>query len=168
MDRYDTAAVPAPSRLGRLSDRVNAACEVGLFATMVLMTVVTLLQIVFRLWFKALIWSEELTCFLLVAATFLGTVVAFKRGAHIAVTFLLNAMPAPLKKLALLLIDGVGIAFFAVLTVYGAELCRQEASQTATALSVSMSWVYLIFPVTGLIVLLHLTAHGESVLRGRE
>ena len=66
MDRPDTAVAPASSRLGRLSDRVNAACEVGLFATMVLMTLVTLLQIVFRLWFKALTWSEELTCFLLV------------------------------------------------------------------------------------------------------
>ncbi len=168
MERSDSANALAPSFLRRLSDRLNAACEVALFVTMVLMTIVTLLQIVFRIGFTALTWSEELTCFLLVAASFLGTAVAFKRGSHIAVTFLLNAMPAPLKRLSLLLIDGVGIAFFAVLTIYGAELCRQEASQMATALSVSMSWVYLIFPVTGAIVVLHLIAHGESVLRGCE
>lgn len=159
-----STVVAKPSFLRQLSDRVNVVCEVALFTTMVLMTSVTVLQIVFRLWFSALTWSEELTCFLLVVASFLGTAVAFKRGAHIAVTFLLNAMPAPLRRFTLLLIDGIGIVFFAVLTWYGSEFCRQEASQTATALSISMSWVYLIFPITGIIVLLHLTAHGESLL----
>lgn len=168
MDRPGSTHAVAVSSLRRWSDRANTVCEIALFVTMVLMTIVTLLQIVFRLWFKALTWSEELTCFLLVAASFLGTAIAFKRGSHIAVTFLMGAMPVPLKRLTLLLIDGVGIAFFAVLTGYGAELCRQEASQMATALSISMSWVYLIFPVTGVVVLLHLIAHGESVLRGSE
>ena len=152
--------------LQSLSRRVNALCEMGLFVTMVLMTIVTLLQIVFRLWFRALTWSEELTCFLLVAASFLGTAVAFKRGAHIAVTFVLNALPASLKKLTLLAIDVVGILFFAVLAFYGGVLCVQESGQMATAIAISMSWIYLIFPVTGVISILHLIAHCESVVRG--
>lgn len=166
----DTRSSASPAQresfLQRTSRRVNVFCEAGLFASMVLMATITLLQIVFRLWFRALTWSEELTCFLLVAASFLGSAVAFKRGAHIAVTILLNLLPPALKRLTLLFIDGVGVAFFAVLTYYGAVLCHQEAGQTATAIALSMSWIYLIFPITGTISILHLLAHGEKVLRG--
>ena len=56
MDTSNSVNVPVASALRRLSDRVNALCEVALFVTLVLMTGVTLLQIVFRLWFKALTW----------------------------------------------------------------------------------------------------------------
>ncbi len=150
------------------SDRVNKICEMALFTAMALMTLVTALQIVFRIWFRALTWSEEVTCFLLVAASFFGTAVAFKRGAHIAVTFLVNTLPAALKKLVLLAVDFTGIAFFAVLVWYGGVLCIQEASQMATSINISMSWIYLIFPVTGLISIIHLLAHSESIIKGAE
>jgi TRAP-type C4-dicarboxylate transport system permease small subunit len=149
------------------SDRVNNYCELSLFVTIVAMTVVTILQIVCRLWFKALTWSEELTCFLLVVASFLGTAVAFKRGAHIAVTFLIDAMPKPLVKLCLIIIACVGVAYFAVVSWYGAVLSYQERGQTATAIAISMGWVYLIFPVSGLVVILHLLSRVEELLRGR-
>ncbi|MDR1741690.1 MAG: TRAP transporter small permease [Synergistaceae bacterium] len=164
-----STAAPSPDprrRLRRISDRVNCVCEVALFASIVGMTVVTILQIVSRVWFRALPWSEELTCFLLVAASFLGTAVAFHRGAHIAVTFLLDAMPASLKKLCLGLIACIGMAFFAVLAWYGAVLCWTERGQTATAMTVSMSWVYAILPVTSAIVILHLAAQIDGLVHG--
>ncbi|MDR1731392.1 MAG: TRAP transporter small permease [Synergistaceae bacterium] len=164
-ERRETA--PA-SFLKTWSDRVNTCCEMLLFVTLIAMTVVTMLQIVFRLWFRALTWSEELTCFLLVAASFLGTAVAFKRGAHIAVGFLLNLLPKPLMKLCMIGIACVGTAFFAVVAWYGAVLCWQERAQTATAITISMGWIYLIFPLTGLIVILHLAARIEELLRGGE
>ncbi|MDR3265834.1 MAG: TRAP transporter small permease [Synergistaceae bacterium] len=148
------------------SDRVNVCCEMALFVTIVAMTLVTMLQIVFRMWFRALIWSEELTCFLLVVASFLGTAVAFKRGAHIAVTFLVDAMPKRLGRFCLIGIACVGMAFFAVVTWYGVVLCWQERAQTATAIAISMSWIYLIFPLSGLIVILHLAARVEELISG--
>ncbi len=147
------------------SERINMYCERVLFISIAAMTVVTLMQIVFRIGFKALTWSEELTCFLLVAASFLGTAIAFKRGAHIAVSFLLGIMPKPLKKVSKVCIEIVGITFFATVSWYGAILCWQERTQTATAIAVSMSWIYLIFPLTGLIVILHLLANLEEILK---
>lgn len=146
------------------SNRVNHCCEAGLFVTLVAMTAVTILQIVFRIWFRALTWSEELTCFLLVFASFLGTAVAFKRGAHIAVAFLVDMMPKPVAKLCEIGIACVGTVFFTVVAWYGGVLCWQERAQTATAIAISMSWIYLIFPVTGLIVILHLISRIEELL----
>ena len=158
--------LPKPrSFLGKLSDGVNTACEMALFTTLTLMTVVTMLQIVCRMWFRALTWSEEATCFMLVFATFLGTAVAFKRGANIAVTFMLDTLPKPFKKAALIVIELLGIAFFAVTTWYGAVLCFQERMQMASSMPISMGWIYLVFPLTGVITILHLAGHAENLLR---
>jgi TRAP-type C4-dicarboxylate transport system permease small subunit len=153
------------SFLGRLSDGVNSVCEVGLFATLTLMTAVTILQIACRLWFKALTWSEEATCFLLVFASFLGTTVAFRRGANIAVNFVLDALPRSVKKTALIAIELVGIAFFAATGWYGAVLCVSERMQTASSMPISMAWMYLVFPLTGAVTILHLAVHVENLLK---
>jgi TRAP-type C4-dicarboxylate transport system permease small subunit len=153
------------SLLGRLSDGVNSVCEAGLFATLTLMTLVTILQIVCRIWFKALTWSEEATCFLLVFASFLGTTVAFRRGANIAVGFLLGALPKSVKKIVLIAIELTGIAFFAATGWYGAVLCVSERMQTASSMPISMAWMYLVFPLTGAITILHLAVHVENLLK---
>ena len=153
------------SLLEKLSDRVNVACEIGLFTTLALMTFMTILQIVCRIWFRALTWSEELTCFLLVFASFFGTAVAFRRGSNIAVSFLLDILPKALKRSVMLAIELLGIAFFGVVTWYGALLCVQERMQMASSMPISMGWIYMVFPITGAITILHLTRHAEGLIR---
>jgi TRAP-type C4-dicarboxylate transport system permease small subunit len=153
------------SFLWRLSEGVNSVCEAGLFATLALMTAVTVLQIVCRIWFKALTWSEEATCFLLVFASFLGTTVAFKRGANIAVSFMLDALPKPVRKAAMLAIELTGIVFFAATGWYGAVLCAAERMQTASSMPISMAWMYLVFPLSGAVTILHLAVHVENLLK---
>ncbi|GHS87493.1 hypothetical protein AGMMS49957_07430 [Synergistales bacterium] len=156
------------SLLGALSDRVNYLCEAGLFITLTLMTLITILQIVCRLWFKALTWSEEVACFLLVFASFLGSTVAFKRGANIAVNFLIEALPKAIKKVTLAAIDLVGVAFFGALAWYGAVLCINQSAQLASSIPISMSYMYAVFPITGAIVILHLLSHIEKLFRSGE
>ncbi|MDR1379791.1 MAG: TRAP transporter small permease [Synergistaceae bacterium] len=153
------------SLLGWLSDGMNSLCEVGLFLTLTLMTVVTILQIVFRTWFKSLTWSEEVTCFLLVFASFLGTTIAFKRGSNIAVTFMLDVLPKPVRKIMMLAIELTGIVFFGVTGWYGAEFCIAERMQMASSIPISMAWMYLVFPLTGTVTILHLAAHVENLLK---
>ncbi|MDR1979060.1 MAG: TRAP transporter small permease [Synergistaceae bacterium] len=153
------------SFLGRLSHGVNLVCEAGLFATLTLMTVVTILQIVCRIWFKALTWSEEATCFLLVFASFLGTTVAFKRGANIAVNFMLDVLPKPVRKIVMIAIELVGMIFFGATGWYGAVLCIAERMQMASSMPISMAWMYLVFPLTGAVAILHLAVHVENLLK---
>ncbi len=149
----------------RLSDSVNRISEMVLFVMMIAMIAVTTLQIICRLFFEALIWSEELTTYLLVAASLLGAAVAFKRGSHIAVTFLAHKLPSPLRKGAALFVQAVGIVFFAVIAFYGAELMSSEAQQTTPAMGISMTWIYAMYPLIGGIILLHLVAGLAGSLR---
>ena len=155
------------SPLVRLSDYVNKISEIVLFTMMLAMIAVTTMQIICRLFFEALIWSEELTTYLLVASSLLGAAIAFKRGSHIAVTFLVHKLPLPLKKATELLVQGIGILFFFVVAYYGGVLMKSEAMQTTPAMGISMTWIYLMYPVVGSIVLLHLVA-GLGGILGRK
>ncbi|MDR2780285.1 MAG: TRAP transporter small permease [Synergistaceae bacterium] len=153
-----------------LSGRVNVLCEGALFVTLSLMTAVTILQIVCRLLFKALTWSEELNCFLLVFASFFGVCVAFRRGANITVNFLRDALPPYARRVVLMAAEVTGIVFFAAVGWYGAVLCVNERFQTASSMPISISWMYLVFPLTSAVTILHLCArlYGMITRRGEE
>lgn len=160
MDQIREEGAPAPSisMLVRLSDLVNNVSEKLLFVLMVAMIFFTTIQVIFRVFFTALSWTEEITCFLLVYATLVGTAVAFKRGSHIAVTFLVERLPGVGRKALSVLVQLLGISFFAVMSIYGALLVKTESLQTSPALQIPMSWVYVVFPVMGFVVILHLLA----------
>jgi TRAP-type C4-dicarboxylate transport system permease small subunit len=161
-------ALAAPhSLLLTLSDRINAWCEKALFGLMVAMIFFTTLQVITRVFFTALSWSEEITCFLLVYASLVGAAVAFKRGSHIAVTFIVQRLPEGNQKALAVLVHLLGIAFFGVIAFYGLLLMKSESHQTSPALMIPMIWVYLIFPILGGIIILHLLAGlGQTLKKG--
>ncbi|HPK06190.1 MAG TPA: TRAP transporter small permease [Aminivibrio sp.] len=155
------------SPLLQLSDAVNTVSEVVLFGMILAMIAVTTLQIVCRIFFDALIWSEELTTYLLVASSLLGAAVGFKRGSHIAVTFLVNKLPETHRKAVSVFVQCLGVFFFAVVAYYGADLMKSEAMQTTPAMGISMTWIYVMYPVIGGIILLHLLAGFGDILGRR-
>lgn len=139
-----------------LSDTVNLWSERLLFVLMLAMVGVTTAQVVFRFFFQALTWSEELSCFLLVLASLVGSAVAFKKGSHIAVTFISERLPDTARKALTTLVYLLGLVFFLIVAYYGAVLMKFEAGQTTPALQISMKWVYLMYPVAGAATSLHL------------
>jgi len=87
-----------------------------------------------RVFFTALSWTEEITCFLLVAASLVGTAVGFKRGSHIAITFVTERLPGRGRMFFAVLVHLLGMAFFAVMATYGVLLMRTEARQISPPL----------------------------------
>jgi TRAP-type C4-dicarboxylate transport system permease small subunit len=154
----------APSLLLQWSDRVNGWSEKLLFGLMVAMIFFTTLQVIFRVFFTAISWSEEITCFLLVYASLVGAAVAFKRGSHIAVSFVVQRIPKRVQKILAVGVHLLGIVFFAIIAVYGALLMKTEFQQTSPALQVPMVWVYIIFPVLGAVIILHLVVGIRATL----
>ncbi len=142
--------------LHRLSDRVNTVTEGTLFVSLLVLVSVTFLQIVFRFFFTALTWSEELSSFLLVWVSLLGMGVGFKRGSHIAVTFLLEQLGPSVRKGVQLFIALLGLGFFGIVFYFGWVMMDTEASQVTPAMGLSMRWIYLMYPLTGAVTLLHI------------
>mgnify|MGYP000353810491 CR=1 FL=1 len=152
--------------LHRLSDRVNAITEGTLFVSLLVLVGVSFLQVVFRFFFTALTWSEELSSFLLVWVSLLGMTVAFKRGSHIAVTFLVEKVSSSVRKGLQVFIALVGLGFFGIVVYFGWVMMHAEATQVTPAMGLSMRWIYLMYPVTGAVTVLHILDSMVTVFKG--
>lgn len=154
--------------LHRLSDRINTITEGTLFVSLLVLVGVTFLQVVFRFFFTALTWSEELSSFLLVWVSLLGMAVGFKRGSHIAVTFLLEKLSPSLRKWVQIIIALMGLGFFGIVVYFGWIMMNTEATQVTPAMGLSMRWIYLMYPITGVITLLHILDSLASIVERGE
>ncbi|NCC96433.1 MAG: TRAP transporter small permease [Synergistales bacterium] len=152
--------------LRRLSFNVNRICEVTLFSLMIFMVGLTVAQILCRVFFQALVWSEELVRFSLVAASLVGASVAFYRGSHISISFLTDRLPSGLRLAVQVAMRLGAVAFFVVVAWYGWVLMGTEAFQTTPALGISMRWVYAMYPLFGAVVILHLVAGFADLMGG--
>jgi TRAP-type transport system small permease protein len=167
MESGEGRKTASPPLLLAWSDWINGWSEKALFGLMVAMIFFTTIQVIFRVFLTALSWSEEITCFLLVYASLVGAGVAFKRGSHIAVTFVVQRLPAGSQKALAVLVHLLGIVFFVVIAFYGFLLMKAESHQTSPALMIPMVWVYMIFPVLGGVIILHLLAGiGQTLKKG--
>lgn len=115
------------------------------------LTVIVALQVVSRLLKISLPWTEELARFLIVWLTFLGCTLAIYRKSHLSVNFLVDMMPAPLKKACGLLTRLVMLAFFSLLLFYGVRLSALSMGNLSTSLGWPMGLVYAVIPFSALL-----------------
>lgn len=102
----------------------------------------------------SIVWSEELSVYLLVWCSFLASSVAFRRGLHVAFTVFRDRLPQPLGRHVELFNHVVVLAFLAVMTWYGAELAISNWNQQTPALRISKAIPYLAVPVGGVLMLI--------------
>ncbi len=150
--------------LRKISDLINYYTEYIVFAMMMIMTLVIILQIIFRFFFTALSWSEEVARFLLVWSSLLAAAIGFKKGSHITVTFVVQRLSPKIKKFLSIVAYVLQAIFFFVVIVFGLKLMVVQKSQTSAALLISMSYIYVIYPIGGAIIFIHLLSHIMGVL----
>jgi TRAP-type C4-dicarboxylate transport system permease small subunit len=135
---------------------------VGLIGGMVL---VTTLQVIFRVFFTALSWTEEASRYLLVWSTFFGATLAYKRGSHIAITFAINKFPHKIKIGISVLSYLLSIVFFLAVSYYGFQMIKMQTWQISPAMSIPMKYVYLGIPVSLMIMVVHAVDGITAALR---
>lgn len=140
----------------KLSEYLDKACRGALFVALVSMIVVITAQVIFRVFFTALSWTEELSRYLLVWATFLGTAVAFKKGAHIAVTFAVDALSETLHKIVRFCSCCFMAIFFGVTIWYSIYLFNVQVFQVSPAIGIKMRYVYTVIPLSFAVMSVHL------------
>lgn len=121
-------------------------------SSMMLITVIMLVQVVSRYIFNAsLIWAEELCRYILIWQTFLFISMAFRQGELVAVDILTNLMPPKVLYL-LRLVMAVPIAIFLALMVkYGYDYAGRFSRQTIPA--IDFIWMSLTGRPAGLTVI---------------
>ena len=139
----------------KLSDFVNKICCVLCVIILVSMVVVTGMQIVCRLLFTALTWSEEVTRYLLVWSTFIGAGIVYKASGHISVTLVQDCCPAMVQKLLKLVVHIICFAFCAATVYFGFKYMNMQGKQLSAALRIPMKYMYMAIPICGIIIDIH-------------
>lgn len=135
-------------RAQRLERGTDAIIQPVVFLCTAALIAVITLQIISRVFFTAVGWTEEVARFLLVWITFLGATLAYQRGRHIAVTFVVEALPRPLRRLARLLAVLVALGFMVALIVIGYRYMQVQSFQKSASLRLSMTYVYAVIPLS--------------------
>jgi len=139
----------------RVSREIDHVINYATFIAMVGMIIAITMQIVFRVFFVALSWSEEVARYLLVWSTFLGASMAYKRGMHIAVTFIVESFPAVMTKTLQVFSHLLAALFFIIVITYGLRYMNMQSTQVSASLRLPMKYVYSIIPFSAAIMAFH-------------
>lgn len=119
----------------------------------------TATQVVSRYVFESsLFWPDEAARFLLILQTFLLAGASFEKGEMVGVTVFTDRLGRVPALACAVVADLFAIALLLLLAWYGWEFAEMNSMQTAAALQIPVSWVYLSVPVGLLILMAHMTA----------
>lgn len=136
-------------------------------AALAIMTVMIFLQVVYRYVLQdALSFSEELARFMFVWSVAMGSALAWHKGSHIGVEFVVEALPEAFSKPVKLLTSLLSLLFFSILIWYGFQIVGVTIGQLSPALSLSMGLVYLAVPVSGIVMFIDETSNLAEMLFG--
>ncbi|RDB42988.1 TRAP transporter small permease [Halomonas sp. DQ26W] len=140
------------TQLQRIEHVLDATLQPVVFAGMAALIGVITLQVVSRVFFSAVGWTEEVARFLLIWITFLGATLAFQRGRHIAVTFVVEALPGRLQQLLRVAAVLVVLGFMVALIIIGHRYMQVQSFQKSASLRLSMTYVYAVIPISAAIM----------------
>jgi TRAP-type C4-dicarboxylate transport system permease small subunit len=109
---------------------------------------------------ESLFWAEEVSRYLMIWLTLLGTGLVLRHGGHIAIDNLQDALPGgtegraaqALRVLNVLLM----LVFFVGMIIAGWQYCQRTMFQTAAATQLPMAYVYAALPIGFALCLVHL------------
>ncbi|NLL36717.1 MAG: TRAP transporter small permease [Fretibacterium sp.] len=139
----------------------------GAFILMV-MAVITFANVLTRyLITYPLAFTEEITINMFVWIVLLGTAIAFRQNAHLAMSFFYDLMPRPIKKFFFLISTLMSLTFFALLIWLGSIQIWDEYSLGVTSPSLAIpAWLYSIaVPVFSALIIFRILQAARATVR---
>ena len=141
-----------------LSERVNGLVEKLLLVAGVTISVVLFIQVLARYFGHSLSWSEEIGRYLLVATTFLGATVAYKRAHFIGLAGFGARFGLVFEQVVLRGLQLLNLGCFGLIAWFGAIYTVNSWQQTTTAIQMPMAIPIAVVPLSAAIFLLHILA----------
>lgn len=154
----------APSLAATLARNwLEALCA----AMLVAICVVVFAGVFFRYFLHiGLGWTEEAARYLQVWMTFAGATVAVKRWGHFQLTIINQWIPPGAQRLTQVFAVLVVATLAGVMVVYGIDITRVGWNQTSPIMSWRIGYLYLVAPVSGVLMLGYCAMHLRGLLRG--
>ncbi|MDJ0331425.1 TRAP transporter small permease [Planococcus sp. S3-L1] len=138
---------------------MNVGIKHVLNLIMALLVTVVFLQVIFRFILNSpLAWTEELARYSLIWLTFLGASYAMSSKAHIGMEFFVKLFAVTVRKVFYTIATFASLLFFLLMVVEGYDLAMQGMSQTSPVLRIPMGMIYMIIPVSGVILIINMTS----------
>ncbi|MCO5101694.1 MAG: TRAP transporter small permease [Burkholderiaceae bacterium] len=144
--------------LQRVSGALNAAVEKLLMAIGAAICVILFAQVAFRYVGNSLGWSEEVSRHLLVAITFLGGTVAYKRASFIGLQGIGHWFGPAFQRSMVFALQLLTLACFGLIAWFGATYTIKAAEHTSASLQIPMSIPYAVIPIAALVFIVHVLA----------
>jgi TRAP-type C4-dicarboxylate transport system permease small subunit len=121
---------------------------------LVLMALATLLNVVARYFLNSPVpWADEFSRYAFIWLVFVGAVVCTKRGRHISIDLVVTALPSRVRPFVQILADVATAALMLIIIYYG-WILTSSATQPTSTLKVPQYVIYMIVPLSALLILL--------------
>ena len=144
----------------------RAAAFVACAIVAALLVCVTL-GVVTRALGEPLIWTDELSRFLMVWLAVFGWIVASRRRVHVRIRFFQDRLPRRMHQGVEIAIQTAMLLFGALVAAYSVTLIGKNHDLEATTLPVSMAWMYVPMFPAGVITALQGVIELVATLRGQ-
>lgn len=143
--------------------KVLGLCIIVLFA---MMTIIGTYQIVTRYFFnRPSTVSEELLTYSFTWMALLASAYVFGKRDHMRMGFLADKLTGSGRKCLEIAIDALTFVFAAVVMVYGGiAITKLTMIQTTASLRIPMGYIYMIVPVTGILIMVFSSINALDML----
>jgi len=104
----------------------------------------------------SIIWTEEVSQYLMIWIAYLGAGLALREGRHVAVEMLQDRLPTALGRRLRIAVGGLVLIFLGVVTVLGFQFAVFVWNQETPVLNISLGIPSLAIPIGALLFAAHL------------
>ena len=112
-------------------------------------------------------WTEELARYCQVWIILLTSSICIRKGSHLAVDYFSHRLSLGAKKNINIVMSSLIVLYILVVIIFGWKLMVVGQYQLSPALQVKMSFVYIIFPLSGILMLLEAVLKTAGLIRER-
>ncbi|WP_258756423.1 TRAP transporter small permease [Cytobacillus firmus] len=136
---------------------LNQLLSIAVAVLLAFMTLLTIYQVIMRYFLKnPSTISEDLLSYSFVWVSLLGTALVFGQRGHMNMSFLPDKLKGT-PKLTLEILSEVLIMIIVALVFLfgGSEFMEVGMMQLSPTLNISMNWVYIILPLSGILIIIY-------------
>lgn len=112
-------------------------------------------------------WTEELARYCQVWIILLTSSICIRKGSHLAVDYFGHRLSIGAKRKINIVMSVLIALYILIIIIFGWKLMVIGQYQVSPALQVKMSFIYIIFPLSGVLMLLEAIIKTMSLIRER-
>jgi len=140
--------------VGRLERALRSLLTVAVALILAAIASICFIEVARRPFGGSFVWYDEFVGYLLVWLTFLGAVLARSYHQHIGIDNVLESVSPRARRVLELTAHGLMVAVHVVLLIYGSQLVVRFLNERAITVDIPVGLVYLVIPLSALLMLL--------------